>query len=84
VKAVATDLSPQLMRTHGQLLRAATPEDLAAIGQAVQQIRAGVTTDISALLHGIRVAYARSRQVSPETVTLPDARRPAWLGLQAQ
>src|SRR6266508_4793047 len=73
VKAVATDLSPELMRTHGQLLRAATPEDLAAIGQAVQQFRAGVATDISTLLHNIRVAYARSRQVGPDTVTLPEA-----------
>jgi hypothetical protein len=73
VKAVATDLSPELMRSHGQLLRAATPEDLAAIGRAVQQFRAGVTTDISTLLHNIRVAYATSRQVGPETVTLPDA-----------
>ncbi len=41
VKAVATDLSPELMRTHGQLLRVATPEGLATVGQAVQQIRAG-------------------------------------------
>jgi len=32
-----------------------------------------VTTDISTLLHSIRLAYATSRQVSPETVTLPDA-----------
>jgi Type II secretion system (T2SS), protein G len=73
VKTVATDLSSELMRTQGQLLRAATPEDLAAIGQAVQQFRAGVATDISTLLHRIRLAYAKSRQVKPETVRLPDA-----------